>query len=117
MEGEASMLYFARKAAQVLVLAVFASIVSIAAAQAQMREFTGTVDSINDKKLIVDNRKGDKVSFNKLDETTVEGEKTKWEDLKKKDWVTVHWKFVDNPRKAYKVVALPPKEEEGEDVE
>ena len=110
------MLHFARKSSQVLMLAVFASILSTAAS-AQMREFTGTVDSVSEKKLIVDNRKGDKVSFVKLDESVVEGEKTKWEDLKKKDWVTVHWKFVDNPRKAYKVVVIPPREEEGEEVE
>ncbi|RIL05637.1 MAG: hypothetical protein DCC71_09610 [Proteobacteria bacterium] len=82
-----------------------------------MREFTGQVDKIQEKKVIVDNRKGDKVSFNKLDETVVEGEKAKWEDLKAKDWVTIHWKFVDNPRKAYKVVVLPPQEEVGEDVQ
>ena len=111
------MLHFARKAGQVLMLAVFASIVSAASAHAQMREFTGTVDSVSEKKVIVDNRKGDKVSINKLDETTVEGEKTKWEDLKKKDWVTVSWKFTDNPRKAYKVQVLPPKEEAGEEVQ
>lgn len=111
------MLHFARKAGRTMVLAVFASLMTVAGAQAQMREFTGTVDNVSEKKVIVDNRKGDKVSFNKLDETTVEGEKTKWEDLKKKDWVTVSWKFVDNPRKAYKVVVLPPKEEAGEEVE
>ena len=110
------MLHFARKAGQALMLAAFASILSTAAS-AQMREFTGTVDNVSEKKVIVDNRKGDKVSFNKLEETTVEGVKTKWEDLKKKDWVTVSWKFVDNPRKAYKVTVLPPQEEAGEDVE
>ena len=111
------MLQFARKAGQALALAVFASLLSVGAAHAQMREFTGLVDSVSETKIIVDNRKGDKVSFNKLDETTVEGEKTKWEDLKKKAWVTVSWKFTDNPRKAYKIVVLPPKEEAGEEVE
>jgi hypothetical protein len=85
-------------------------------ASAQMREFTGRIDRIDDKKMIVDNRKGDKVSFNRLPETTVEGEgKSKWDDLKQKDWVVVSWKFVDKPRKAYKVVALPPREEEDND--
>jgi hypothetical protein len=29
--------------------------------------------------------------------------------------VTVSWKFVDKPRKAYEVEVLPPKEEAGED--
>ena len=111
------MLHFARKVSQALMLAAFASIVSLASASAQMREFTGLVDNVSEKKVIIDNRKGDKVSFNKLEETTVEGEKTKWEDLKKKDWVTVSWKFVDNPRKAYKVIVMKPQEEAGEDVE
>jgi len=111
------MLHAARKAGQIVLLALVASIVWDASASAQMREFTGLVDNVSEKKIIVDNRKGDKVSFNKLDETTVEGEKTKWEDIKKKDWVTVAWKFTDNPRKAYKVVVLPPREEEGEDVQ
>jgi hypothetical protein len=116
-EGDESMLHAARKAGQIALLALVASVVWSVSASAQMREFTGQVDNVSEKKIIVDNRKGDKVSFNKLDETTVEGEKTKWEDLKKKDWVTVSWKFTDNPRKAYKVQVLPPREEEGEDVQ
>jgi hypothetical protein len=82
-------------------------------ASAQMREFTGQIDAISKKKMIVDNRMGDKVSFVFVpDVTVVEGEKTEWDKLKKKDRVTVHWKFVDRPRKAYKVVVLPAKEEE-----
>jgi hypothetical protein len=81
-------------------------------ASAQMREFTGRIDMVNKKKMIIDNRKGDKVPFVKVDETVVEGEKTDWGKLKKKDWVTVSWKFVDKPRKAYKVVVLPPKEDD-----
>jgi hypothetical protein len=92
-------------------------------ASAQYREFTGKIDKVDDKKVIVDNRQGDKVSFNKLAETTVsvaEGaalpeKREKWEDLKKNDWVTVSWKFTDKPRKAYKVQVLPPKEEAGSD--
>lgn len=84
-------------------------------AQAQMREFTGRIDKIKKKKLIVDNRMGDKVSFVKVDETEVKGEKESWKKLKKGDWVTVSWKFVDKPRKAYVVVVLPDKEEAGED--
>lgn len=111
------MLHVARKAGQIASMALVAAFVWSASASAQMREFTGQVDNISEKKLIVDNRKGDKVPFMHLPETVVEGEKTKWEDVKKKDWVTVHWKFTDNPRKAYKVVVLPPREEAGEEVE
>ena len=80
---------------------------------AQMREFTGQIDKVSKSKMIVDNRMGDKVSFVFVkDVTVVEGEKTAWKKLKKKDRVTVHWKFVDRPRKAYKVVVQPPKEED-----
>jgi len=84
-------------------------------ASAQMREFTGKVDKISKNgKLIVDNRKGDKVSFVKIDTTEVAGEKTDWDAMKKDDWVTVSWKMIDKPRKAYKVQVLPPREEDGD---
>jgi hypothetical protein len=84
-------------------------------AWAQYRQFTGKVDKVDDKQIIVDNRKGDKVPFNKVEETVVEGTKTTWDAVKKDDWVTVDWKFVDKPRKAYKVQVLPPRNEAGED--
>ncbi len=90
-------------------------------ASAQYREFNGKIDKIDGKKVIVDNRQGDKVPFDKLAETKIlvaEGaqlpeKREKWEDLKKGDWVTVSWKFTDKPRKAYEVKVLPPKEEAG----
>ena len=82
-------------------------------AQAQMREITGRIDRISKKRMIVDNRMGDKVSFVPAENTEVTGEeKTEWKELKKKDWVTVSWKFVDKPRKAYKIQVLPPKEDD-----
>jgi hypothetical protein len=99
-------------------IALAALIVPLAmpgAAAAQMREFAGKIDKIDAKKVIVDNRKGDKVSFDKVGETVVEGEKTDWAALKKNDWVSVSWKMVDKPRKAYKVHVMPPKEEAGVD--
>ena len=84
--------------------------------QAQMREFTGQIKRLNDKKMIVDNRMGDNVSFVRVDSTEVTGEgKTEWKELKQKDWVSVSWKFIDKPRKAYKVQVLPPKEDEEEE--
>lgn len=100
-----------------VVSAMIASTLLVASlAQAQMREFTGRIDRISKTKMIVDNRMGDKVSFVPADDVAVSGEeKTKWGDLKKGDWVTVSWKFVDKPRKAYLVAVLPPKDEEGED--
>ena len=112
------MLHVARKAGQMMLLALVASLMWTASASAQTREFVGKLDSVNEKKVIVDNRKGDKITFNKTDETTVEGQgKTKWEDLKKNDWVTVQWMMKDNPRKAYKVTVMPPREEGGEEVQ
>jgi hypothetical protein len=89
-------------------------------ASAQYREFTGRIDKISTKKLIVDNRKGDKVSFVPTPDSEItvqEGAELKdkkeaWDDLKKGDWVKVSWKFVDKPRKAYKVMVLPPREDD-----
>ena len=86
-------------------------------ASAQMREFTGKVDRISKEEVIVDNRMGDKVKFERLDSTEVAGEKSEWKKIKKNDWVTVSWKMIDKPRKAYKLVVLPPREEAGEEVE
>ncbi len=99
-----------------LVLALVA-LLAPGSASAQTREFTGKVDKISKSEVIVDSRMGDKVKFEKLDSTTVEGEKKEWKNVKKNDWVTVHWKMIDKPRKAYKVVVLPPKAEVGEEVE
>ena len=102
-----------------MVWIVLLALLALAAppASAQTREFTGKVDKINKSEVIVDNRMGDKVKFEKIDSTTVEGEKKEWKNVKKNDWVTVHWKMIDKPRKAYKVVVLPPRAEVGEDVE
>jgi hypothetical protein len=76
-------------------------------AHAQLRDFEGKVDSVNEKQIIVDNRKGDKLTFVKADETTVEGDKKAWADIKKNDWVAVSSKMLEKPRKAYKVVVKP----------
>jgi hypothetical protein len=107
---------FMTRMALIALVALIVPVAMPGAAAAQMREFVGKVDKIDDKKLIVDNRKGDKISFSKTDTTTVEGEgKTKWEELKKNDWVTVDWMMKDNPRKAYKVTVMPAPAEAGED--
>ncbi len=74
---------------------------------AQLRDFEGKVDSVNEKQIIVDNRKGDKLTFVKTEETTVEVDKKAWPDLKKNDWVAVSSKMLEKPRKAYKVVVKP----------
>lgn len=106
----------ARRTALLAIAALLLPLALPSVASAQMREFTGKVDKISKKgKLIVDNRKGDKVSFVRIDTTEVTGEKTEWKKIKKNDWVTVSWKMIDKPRKAYKVTVLPPREESGED--
>ena len=93
-----------------LVLAALIVVPSIASAQ--YREFTGRIDMVKGKKFIVDNRKGDKVRFEFIESTEVTGEKKTVKSIKKKDWVTVSWKFTDKPRKAYKIVVLPPREDD-----
>jgi hypothetical protein len=104
------------------VIAAFALLTAPSLVSAQMREFSGRIDRISKKKMIVDNRMGDKVSFVPADPTEVEdtrsdkdkGDKPKksWKDLKKKDWVKVSWKFIDKPRKAYKIVVVPPRKDD-----
>ena len=103
---------FNRRAGVVLACSVAALLMASSLASAQMREFTGRIDRVSKKKMIVDNRMGDKVSFVPIETTEVVGEgKEKWKDLKQKDWVTVSWKMIDKPRKAYKVQVLPPRED------
>lgn len=106
-----------RRTALLAILALVVPLALPSVASAQMREFTGKVDKISKKgKLIVDNRKGDKVSFVKIDTTEVSGEKAEWSKIKKGDWVTVSWKMIDKPRKAYKINVLPPRDEAGDDL-
>ena len=100
-----------RSAALLALLALAAP----AVAGGPYREFSGKVDKISKKKLFVDNRQGDKVSFVKVDETEVGGTRASWEEIKKNDWVTVSWKMIDKPRKAYKVMVKPPKADKAED--
>jgi hypothetical protein len=103
----------ARRTALFAILALVLPLALPSIASAQMREFTGKVDKITKAgKLIVDNRKGDKVSFVKIDTTEITGVKTEWNEIKKDDWVTVSWKMIDKPRKAYKVHVMPPREDD-----
>ncbi len=99
--------------ASFVLVAASLAIPSLASAQ-MLREFEGELQSVNDKKLVVDNKKGDKISFMRHESSVVEGEKTTWDDLKKKDWVSVHSKMLEKPRKAYKVVVKPEKAEDDE---
>jgi hypothetical protein len=122
----ASMHAVLRKVALIALVAFVLPVALSGVASAQYREFTGKVDKISKKKIYVDNRMGDKVTFDRLKGTEIEdtragggkkkGKRDEWKDLKKDDWVTVQWKMMDKPRKAYKVIVLPPKKEAGEDL-
>ena len=115
-----------RKVALIALVAFVLPVALSGVASAQYREFTGKVDKISKEKIYVDNRMGDKVTFDRLKGTEIEdtragggkkkGKRDEWKDLKKDDWVTVQWKMMDKPRKAYKVIVLPPKKEAGEDL-
>ncbi len=85
------------------------------AAAKMLRTFEGELQKIKGSKIIVDNKKGDKITFNKVDETEVSGEKEAWDDLKKNDWVTVHSDMFEKPRKAYKIEVMPDPKDEAED--
>ena len=98
------------------VLLVAAPLVVPSVASAQMREFTGQIKSIDKKKFIVDNGMGDKLKFVPADDVAVSGEKEDYKKLRSRDWVTISWKLIDNPRKAYKIIVLPPRDEAGEDL-
>jgi len=90
-------------------LLVAASLIAPALASAQMlRDFEGEVQKISEEKIIVDNKKGDKITFVKAEETVVEGDKAAWEEVKKDDWVAVSSKMLEKPRKAYKVTVKQP---------
>jgi hypothetical protein len=108
--------------ARALALALFVlALATAGVASAQYREFTGKINRIGKSTLIVDNRMGDKLQFERVEETRITDErdvkkrKASWADLKKNDWVTVHWRMMDKPRKAYEVIVLPPRTEGGGD--
>ena len=83
-------------------------------ASAEYREFSGKVSEISGDTLVVDNRRGDRVSFERSGATTVTGAKKSWQAIGRGDWVSVSWKMVDTPRIAYKVVVMSPKPKSGE---
>jgi hypothetical protein len=86
------------------------------------RDFSGRIDEIGAQQVIVDNRMGDKVPFERIQTTEIEDTsgravpKAAWEDLERGDWVTVQWKMMDRPRKAHRVIVRPPVDEAGKDL-
>jgi hypothetical protein len=109
------------------VLSFGASLVFAAPAFADcegMREFTGLLQGMKKGAkggFVVDNRQGDKVKFIRDATSTVVDEsggatpKTEWDKLANGDYVSICWKFTDNPRKAYKVTVKPAPKEAAED--
>jgi len=95
----------------IVTVAVLALCVLSSPALAQMREFTGQVESASAAKLVVDNSGGDKLAFAPAAGVVVSGGRQSWAALAKGDWVTISWKIGDTPRKAHRVVVLPPRSE------
>jgi hypothetical protein len=85
---------------------------SAATGQSELREFTGQIDAVDGDRIVVDNRMEDRITFVRAQETVVQGRRSAWSQLQRKDWVTVSWKFVDKPKKAYVVRVLPPRGDE-----
>ena len=81
-----------------------------------MRQFTGAVQGFKKGKkgrFVLDNRQGDKVKFVKPEAPKIVDErsdpskpKAEWSDLKNGDYVSVCWKFTDNPRQAYTIYVM-----------
>ena len=78
-------------------------------ASTEFRDFSGTVAEITSDKLVIDNRRGDRVSFKRSEATAVTGARQSWRAIEVGDSVSVSWKMTDQPRIAHKVVVLPPK--------
>ena len=76
--------------------------------EGMQREFSGELQKVKGKTIVVDNKKGDKIKFEQHDSTTVTGVKTTWDDLKKGDHVSVCSKMLEKPRYAYKVESSEP---------
>ncbi|MEM7411979.1 MAG: hypothetical protein AAF430_17250 [Myxococcota bacterium] len=75
-------------------------------AQAQVREFNGTVVSASGSTLAVQSRRGETLTFTKGPSTRVEG-KSGWGALAAGDRVLVRWQLQGGPRVVQSVVVLP----------
>ncbi len=69
---------------------------------------------ISGDKMVIDNRRGDRVSFRRSEATKVSGAKKSWGAIERGDRVNVSWKMVDEPRVAHKVVVMPPEKKSRE---
>ena len=98
------------RVAALALIAVALPLILSSAASAEFRDFSGKVTEISGDKMVIDNRRGDRVSFRRSEATTVTGAKTSWGAIEVGDRVSVSWKMVDKPRVAHKVVVKPPKQ-------
>jgi hypothetical protein len=83
-------------------------------AGAQDREFTGEIEAVTKDALVVASRMGDTLRFERTGRTAVSGgsaerRRATWADLEPGDRVSVRWKLMDEPRKAYEVIVLSPR--------
>jgi hypothetical protein len=89
-------------------LALVALLLTAAVAEraiAQGREFAGQVVQISATTLVIEDRRGERASFERGTKTVVEG-KSGWEALASGDSVIVKWQLGDGPRIAYRVTVL-----------
>jgi hypothetical protein len=82
-----------------------------AVASAETREFVGKVIKISETKIVVKNRRKDRMDFIQGDSTVVEGDKNRWKDIQARDRVSVTWDIVDKPRQAYQIKVMPPEKD------
>jgi len=69
------------------------------------REFAGTIESVSAGAVSVVDRRGEKLSFQRDDATSVEG-KGGWDALAAGDRVIVKWSLDEGPRRALRVIVL-----------
>jgi hypothetical protein len=86
-------------------LALLMSLIAAEHAFAQGREFAGQVVQIGGGTLVVEDRRGERASFERGTKTVVEG-KSGWDALVTGDSVIVKWQLGNGPRIAYRVTVL-----------
>jgi len=92
-----------------VVVAIASSLFLSTAAVAQYRDFVGKVELVSKQKLVVVNRKDDRMTFVPSEATTVSGARQAWGAIEEGDSVSVSWKMMDSPLVAYRVVVRPSK--------
>jgi len=76
----------------------------------QAREFSGTIQEVDAGGLLLQNRRGDEIRFQRVPETRVSGrggQNASWSGLRAGERATVRWKLADSPPVAYEVIVLP----------